>query len=110
VTYFDGSPYATNTVVNTSLTLSQSPSRTYDWIGIGVNPHVGTPPLEDETGTDYPNNGWMNGVIDDVRIYNRAISAAEVEAIFDGTPYTPPPPGSGGSKGKGVKGRGVKFR
>jgi hypothetical protein len=96
VTYFNGSPYATNTVAPTTLTLSQSPSRPYDWIGIGANPHVGSPMLEDETGNDYPNNGWMNGVIDDVRIYSRALVAGEVEAIYSGDAYDPgePPPPS----------------
>jgi hypothetical protein len=111
IIYFNGQPFSTNTINNTTfLTVGDSASRPYDWISVGCQTHVGTPELEDETGIDYPNHGWMNGAIDDVRIYNRAISAAEMEAIFDGTPYTPPPPGSGGSKGKGVKGRGVKFR
>jgi hypothetical protein len=90
VLYFDGQPVSTNVLpVVTQLTLSQSPSRAYDWIGIGANPHVGTPELENETGEDYPNNGWMNGVIDDVRIYNRALVAGEIEAIVSGEEYSP---------------------
>jgi hypothetical protein len=87
ILYFDGVAISTNALAPTTLTLSQSPSRPYDWIGIGANPHVGTPELEDETGLDYPNNGWMNGVIDDVRIYNRAVNADEVAAIVSGDLY-----------------------
>ena len=35
----------------------------------------------DGTYNDY----WWNGLIDDVRIYNRALSAAEIKAIYDAT-------------------------
>jgi hypothetical protein len=48
---------------------------------VGCNTHGGTPPLEDETGEDYPNHGWFNGVMDDVRIYGRALSGSEVAAL-----------------------------
>lgn len=105
VLYFNGVAFATNTINNATLTVGESGSRPYDWIGIGCSTHVGTPELEDETGTDYPNNGWMNGVIDDVRIYNRALVAGEVEAIFSGDPYDPePPPPGDGNGGSSISG------
>jgi hypothetical protein len=42
-------------------------------------------------GYSIPNNfiggghGYFNGLIDDVRIYNRALSAAEIQAIYNAT-------------------------
>ena len=32
---------------------------------------------------------YLKGYLDDLRIYNRALSAAEVKALYDGTPVTP---------------------
>jgi hypothetical protein len=39
------------------------------WIAIGVNHHGGDQWLQIQGGDDYPNNGWLHGIIDDVRIY-----------------------------------------
>lgn len=36
--------------------------------------------------------GLYTGSVDDLRIYNRALSAAEVKALYEGTPVTPPSP------------------
>jgi hypothetical protein len=32
----------------------------------------------------FPSDGYMTGMIDDVRVYNRALSAAEVGALYAG--------------------------
>lgn len=47
----------------------------------------------DDNNWDYHRN--YTGAIDDIRIYNRALSAAEVKALYDGTPVTPAPPANG---------------
>ncbi len=39
---------------------------------------------DDDDGDDIPDSGW-NGVIDDIRIYNRALSASEIQEIYDGS-------------------------
>lgn len=82
VAYYDGQYLATADVsaAVTSLTVGTNNSVTLAnaFIGVGCNTHGGTPALENETGTDYPNHGWFNGQMDDVRIYNRALSATEV--------------------------------
>jgi hypothetical protein len=31
-------------------------------------------------------DGWFNGTIDDVRIYNRALSASEIWRLYNGAP------------------------
>lgn len=99
ISYFNGQPYGTNDVSAnvTTLMLGQGPSnRAYDWVGVGVFTHVGTPEFDDETGTDYPNNGWMNGGIDQVRIYSRALSYQEIidVANSEGAEFADAPSGS----------------
>jgi hypothetical protein len=101
--YFNGVLFHTGTVrkadeeVITTLIIAQNHPNIVKWIGVGCNTHGGTPPLEDEPGVDYPNHGWFNGVMDDVRIYGRILSAAEVQALYSGTPSdltAPRPPSS----------------
>jgi hypothetical protein len=52
------------------------------WISVGCNTHNETPPLDDEDGQ--PNWGWLNGALDDVRIYNRALAAGEIALLYSG--------------------------
>lgn len=77
--YYDGVAIGTNDVsaVITNLNVGAG------WIAVGANTHVGTNPyLNDLTDSPpFPNNGFLNGVIDDVRIYNVALSAAQVQAL-----------------------------
>lgn len=106
VGYINGVPVWTNNLggLVPKLTVGSYSYANPRWIGIGVKTHDGDPWLNDEPtsapdadpNNDYPNNGWMHGLIDDVRIYSRALSAAEVAAVFAG--------GSGvsGSGGGGV--------
>lgn len=49
------------------------------WIAVGCWTHNGTPPLDDPD--ELPNNGWLNGTLDDIRIYNRVLSPSEIAAI-----------------------------
>jgi hypothetical protein len=51
------------------------------FLGIGCKTHNGDPQLEE--GTDiYPNHGWLNGRLDDIRIYRRELSADEIAAVY----------------------------
>lgn len=104
-TFFNGVPIGTNDIsANVSvLRLGGSGQRSYDWVGIGVNTHVGTPEFDNESGTDYPNNGWLNGAMDQVRIYNRALSHQEIVDVAnsEGAEFADAP--AGGDPG-GVSG------
>ena len=59
----------------------------YRWIAIGCRNHDGTPIWGDD---EYPNNGWMGGLIDDVRLYRRVLTAAEVLALYGSFDKLPP--------------------
>lgn len=83
--YFNGRLLTNVTMTVTALKLGRFPHAPF-WLGIGTDTHAGTPPLEDESGEDYPNHGWFNGVMDDVRIYGRVLSASEIASIYSGTP------------------------
>ena len=52
------------------------------WIGLGCDTHAGTPPMEDEVGEDYPNHGWFNGLMDDVRIYDGPLTSSEMAVVY----------------------------
>ena len=84
--YFDGQQISQTTLHVDSLKIGKNPTNPTYWIGVGCNTHGGTPPLEDEEGVDYPNHGWWNGYMDDVRIYDTALSASGIEAIVDSPP------------------------
>jgi hypothetical protein len=96
--YLNGVLFQTKTATTvTRLIIGKNAANPTYWIGVGCNTHGGTPPLEDEPGEDYPNHGWFNGMMDDVRIYDRTLSAAEVQALSSGTPSdltVPRPPSS----------------
>jgi hypothetical protein len=49
-----------------------------------VNPSAGTPPPD----------GWYSGLIDEARVYNRALSLAEIQAIYSAGPVAVPEPSS----------------
>jgi hypothetical protein len=52
------------------------------WIGIGCLVHEGTPQID---GDGYPSSGWFDGGIDDIRIYNRALSPSEILSLYQNT-------------------------
>lgn len=51
----------------------------YPWLAVGCWTHSGTARMGDSD--DYPNNGWLNGAIDEVRIYNRILSTNEIAIL-----------------------------
>lgn len=79
------------------------------WVGVGVKTHY-TAATHQETPEfdevdDYPNHGWLHAYVDDLRLYNRALTPAEITSIYlgqgivaqgggGGEPPPPPPAGS----------------
>jgi hypothetical protein len=101
VAYFNGVPVATNNIsaIVTRLQIGEDMSWKAPWIGIGCDTHAGTPLIGDNEGEgyNYPNNGFLNGAMDDVRIYNRVLSVVEIQAVYSsnggtGLPAGPAPP------------------
>jgi hypothetical protein len=81
IAYYDGQPYTTNTIDLPWLRVYGTLNR--PWISVGALSHDGTPEWGDDA---YPNAGFFVGRMDDLRIYNRTLSAAEVQALYDGAP------------------------
>ncbi len=85
VAYMNGVAVRTNdcSAATTRLQIGRNPNAPYSWIGVGCDTHGGTPALNDEApNIEYPNNGFLNGVMDDVRIYNRALNPSEIQSIY----------------------------
>jgi hypothetical protein len=79
VAYHDGVPCATSSIGVPWL-------RIYGgfrgrWLCVGAMSHDGTPQWGDD---NFPNAGFFPGKMDDLRIYNRTLSAAEVQALYLG--------------------------
>ncbi|MEK7574083.1 MAG: LamG-like jellyroll fold domain-containing protein [Patescibacteria group bacterium] len=55
------------------------------YISVGFNQIAFDSPYQMRIGNNPINNGYFPGIIDDVRIYNRALSAAEILAIYNAT-------------------------
>ena len=77
VAYYDGSPYKTNAIGVPWLRIFGS--KALPWLCIGAMAHAGTPQWGDDP---YPNTAFFAGQLDDLRIYNRTLSAAEVKALY----------------------------
>jgi hypothetical protein len=73
--YFDGAAFQTNTLAGITSLSIQSP---YHWLALGCK-HFGQPPQMGDGGSL---SGWMGGAIDEVRIYNRALSIAEIGNLY----------------------------
>jgi hypothetical protein len=83
--YLDGILIGSGTTEVTNLTVAWNNNVAMPFIGVGCNTHGGSPALEDEPGgPDYPNHGWFNGVLDELRIYRTALSAVEIQALYLG--------------------------
>jgi len=81
--YFDGSFFNEQIFPVDHLTVSAY------FLEVGGKTHNGDPYLEG--GIDiYPNHGWLNGKIDDVRIYNRDLGSAGIAAIYHSFDRLPP--------------------
>ncbi len=97
VGYQNGQAIQTNTLGGAQY-LRVSGSPTPPWISVGAMQHDGTPEWGDNK---YPNSGFFKGKMDDLRIYNRPLSAAEVQNLYAGAsvpmqgaaPPGDPPPG-----------------
>lgn len=82
--YFNGLPISTNTQAGVPELIIGGKHR---WIAVGCRHHDGTPEWGDDA---FPNNGWMGGWMDDVRIYNRALSSTEILALYGSFDMEPP--------------------
>lgn len=101
VGYYDGLPFSTNSQAGIpSLQVFDQP-----WIAVGTWKHQAGPALDsrypgDGTPPDVqpPNCCWFGGQLDDIQIYNRSLSAAEVLSVAFGggtsssSPAAPEPP------------------
>lgn len=104
--YLDGTPWSTNNYpAFVGPPLAGTPAIAWPtigfqgWLGIGVNTHsaqiISTPQFDYLTGGDnYPNNGWMHGGLDKIKIWRSTLSASAVNAIFvaENQGTNPPPP------------------
>lgn len=95
VGYWKGVPFTTNAQPLSDFQITTNISH---WLGIGTLPHQGTPEYGDETpaSSKQPNAFWYGGRMDDIRIYNRALSAAEVANLVLGAGTSSPQQGGGG--------------
>jgi len=71
--YYNGQPFQTNSIGCPWLTIWGCAAQ--KWLCIGALSHGGTPQWGDDS---YPNDGFWEGQMDEIRIYNRALSPAEV--------------------------------
>lgn len=85
--YFDGALLLTTNIslqaanAITGLRITDAPGSTYgQWITVGAWQHNGTPTLDDSD--DLPNNGFMNGTLDSLRIYDRVLSDLEIAVLY----------------------------
>jgi hypothetical protein len=101
VAYLNGRPTYTNATTIVFPTLDVGPGAPTDWISIGAHKYneEGTYTWEttgDADGDGFPNDAYHNGLLDDVRIYERVLSADEVSALYAGsggaTVASVPPP------------------
>lgn len=79
VAYYDGKPWMTNTIDLPWLRVYGSSAR--PWLCVGAMAHLGTPFWGDDR---YPNSAYFAGRMDELRIYNRTLSPAEVHALYLG--------------------------
>jgi hypothetical protein len=78
IAYYDGQPFTTNSIGLPWIRVYGYPIK---WLCIGASKHVGTPQWGDDL---WPNDGYHQGKLDDIRIFNRALSATEVLALYHG--------------------------
>jgi hypothetical protein len=84
--YFDGRLIGSGSAPVAALTAAGR------YIGMSCWTFNVTPEL-DLSVDGHPNNAWINGAVDDVRIYRRALNLAEIESLyrsFDKMPPTAP--------------------
>lgn len=77
--YMDGTNFMTGAVGVPNLRIFGC--KTLRWLCVGAFCHNGTPQWADAPDA-YPNDGYFAGRMDDLRIYNRTLSASEVKALY----------------------------
>lgn len=96
--YLNGSLVTSNTMGQAFYKMTND----FNWVGIGCWTHDGTPSITDsEGGFFYPNNGWFHGTLGETRIYNRALSDAEVLALYSDQGAAASSGGGGGGSSSG---------
>ena len=83
--YFQGTNFTSGTAANVPFLTVQTPrygptTNRFPWVAVGCQTHNGTAPME--SGDHYPNSGWLNGALDDVRIYNRILPSGEIYSLY----------------------------
>ena len=81
--YFDGSLFQTSSAPVAALTLAGQ------YLGVACWTFNETPQM-DLSVDEHPNNAWVNGAMDDLRIYNRTLSASEIFALYRSYNKLPP--------------------
>lgn len=81
VFYLNGTPRATNTITVPSF--SVSPGDPTPWICVGAHKY-GTEGSYYWGDDGFPNDAYHNGSMDDIRIYNRTLTATEVASLYAG--------------------------
>jgi hypothetical protein len=82
VAYHDGQLYMTGTIGVPWIRIYGCYSQR--WLCVGAASHDGSPQWGDDC---YPNDGFFAGKMDDLRIYNRTLSALEVQQLYQGSTY-----------------------
>ncbi len=82
IAYYDGQPCMTNTIDLPWIRVYGDIN--LPWLCVGAMGHDGTPQWGDDA---YPNAGFFVGKMDDLRIYNRTLSAAEVYDLYQGNSF-----------------------
>lgn len=81
--YFDGALFGTANAPVSALTMAGY------YIGVAGWTFNETPEM-DLAVDEHPNNAWINGTVDDIRIYNRALSGSEISALYLSFDKLPP--------------------
>ena len=81
--YYDGEPYGGAGTIDLPWIRIYGTAN-LPWLAIGTATEGGTPQWGDDL---YPNSGYFVGRMDDIRIYNRTLSAGEVQALYQGSIY-----------------------
>ena len=81
--YYDGAHYGGTSTIDVPWIRIYGTDN-LPWLAIGTATQGGTPQWGDDL---YPNSGYFVGRMDDIRIYNRTLSAGEVQALYQGSTY-----------------------
>jgi hypothetical protein len=82
--YFDGTNCSFGSVANQALAAGGV------YLSIAGWTFNESPWMDNSVPSKHPNNAWINGAIDDVRIYKRVLSPSEVVALYSSFDNQPP--------------------